>query len=198
MIWGWGLLLLGCLVISNSNSPIYCSPPGFLDLHHLLKFAQNQVLWVSDAIQPPWPLSFLLLPSIFPSIRVFSNELALHIRWPKYWSFSISPSNKYSRLISFTIDWFDFLAVQGTLKWLLQLTYYSQKHQFFGAQPSLWLISIHDYWKNNSSDYMEFYWKSKVTAFNILLRFGFAFLLRNKHLLISWLQPLQWFWSPRK
>ena len=62
----------------------------------------------------------LLLPSIFPSIRVFSNESALHIRWPKYWSFSISPSNKYSGLISFNIDWFDLLAVQGTLESLLQ------------------------------------------------------------------------------
>jgi len=67
----------------------------------------------------------LLLPSIFPSIRVFSNESALHIRWPKYWSFSISPSNEYSRLIVFTIDWFDLLAVQGTLKSLFE--YYSSK-----------------------------------------------------------------------
>ena len=62
----------------------------------------------------------LLLPSVFPSIRVFSNELALHIRWPKYWSFSFSPSNEYSGLVSFRIDWFDLLAVQGTLKSLLQ------------------------------------------------------------------------------
>ena len=80
----------------------------------------------------------LLLRSIFPSIRVFSNESVLHIRWPKYWSlsFSISPSNEYSGLIPFRIDWFDHLAVQGTLKYLLQHTV--QKHQFFGAQPSLW------------------------------------------------------------
>ena len=75
----------------------------------------------------------LLLPSIFPNIRVFSNELALHIRWPKYWSFdfSISPSNEYLPLISFRIDWFDLLAVQGTLKSLLHTTV--QKHQFFCA-----------------------------------------------------------------
>ena len=65
-------------------------------------------------------LSCLLLPSIFPNIRVFSNESILHIRWPKYWSFSFSPSNEYSRLISFRTDWFDFLAVKGTLKSLLQ------------------------------------------------------------------------------
>ena len=75
----------------------------------------------------------LLLPSIFPSIRVFSNESVLHIRWPKYWSFSfsISPSNEYSGLISFRMDWLDLLAVQGTLKSLLQN--HSQKHQFFSA-----------------------------------------------------------------
>ena len=73
----------------------------------------------------------LLLPSIFPSIRVFSNELCLHNRWPKYWNFSISPSNEYSGLTFFRIDWFDLLVVQGILRSLLQ------KHQFFGAQP-LW------------------------------------------------------------
>jgi len=79
----------------------------------------------------------LLPPSIFPSIRVFSNESALHIRWPKYWSFSfnIRPSNEYSGLISFRMDWLDLLVVQGTLKSLLHTTV--QKHQFFGAQVSL-------------------------------------------------------------
>ena len=80
----------------------------------------------------------LLLPSIFPSIRVFSNESAFRIRWPKYWSFSfsISPSNEYSGLISFRIDWFDPFAVQGVLKVFSNTTV--QKHQFFGALPSLW------------------------------------------------------------
>ena len=80
----------------------------------------------------------LLLPSIFPSIRVFSNESALRIRWPKYWSFSfnISPSNEHPGLICFRMDWLDLLAVQGTLKSLLQ--HHSSKHQFFGAQLSLW------------------------------------------------------------
>ena len=82
----------------------------------------------------------LLLPSIFPSIRVFSNESVLCIRWPKYWSFTftISPSNEYSGLISFRIDWFDHLAVQGNLKRLFNTTV--KKHQFFGPQPSLWSI----------------------------------------------------------
>ena len=83
----------------------------------------------------------LLLPSIFPSIRVFSSELVLHIRWPKYWSFSfsISPSNEYSELISFRIDWLDLLAVQETLKSLLQ--HHSSIASFLGAQPSLRSIS---------------------------------------------------------
>ena len=83
----------------------------------------------------------LFRPAIFPSIRVFSNESVLCIRWPKYcsFSFSISLSNDYSGLISFRIDWFDHLAVQGTLKSLLQ--YHSSKHQFFSAQPSLWSSS---------------------------------------------------------
>ena len=106
----------------------------------------------------------LLLPSIFPSIRVFSNESVLHIRWPKYWhySFSIGPSNEYSGLISFRIDCFD-LAVQGTLKILLQ-------HQFKSINSSVLLFgptltSIHDYWKNHSFDYMDLCWQSNVSAF---------------------------------
>ena len=80
----------------------------------------------------------LLLPSIFPSIRVFFNGSVLHFRWPKYWrfSFSISPSNEYSRLISFRMDWFYLLAVQGTLKSLLQ--HHNLKASFFGVQPSVW------------------------------------------------------------
>ena len=97
--------------------------PDFPVLHYLPEFAQIHVHWVSDAIQPSHPLLFpFLLPSIFPSIRIFSNESVFHISWPKYWSFSysISPSNEYSGLISFKIDWFDLLAVQGTLKSLLQ------------------------------------------------------------------------------
>ena len=96
----------------------------------------------------------LLLPSIFPSIRVFSNESILFIRWSKYWSFSfsVSPSNEYSGLISFRMDWFVLLAVQGTLKSLL--LHHSQKHQFFSSQLpySPILISKHDYWKNYSFD----------------------------------------------
>ena len=103
--------------------PMDYSMPGFPVLHYLLELAWTHVHLVDDAIQPLilcHPLSFL--PSIFPSIRVFSNESALHIRWAKYQTFifSISLSNEYSVLISFRIDWFDLLAVQGTLKSLLQ------------------------------------------------------------------------------
>ena len=106
-----------------------CSTPGFPVLHYLLELAQTQFCSNSMSIESMMPSNhfilchpLLLLPSIFPSIRVFSNEPVLHIRWPKYGSFSlsISPSNEYSRLISFMIDWLDLLAVQGTLKSLLQ------------------------------------------------------------------------------
>ena len=94
----------------------------------------------------------LLLPSIFPSVRVFSNELALHIRWPKYWSFSfrISPSNEYSGLISLRIDWFDLLAVQGTLKSLLQ--HHSSKASILQCSAFLMVQLSHSYWKNYSFD----------------------------------------------
>ena len=108
-----------CLTLCN---PMDCSTPGLPVYHQLLEFTQTHVHWVGDAIQPSHPLSPLLLPSsIFPSIRVFSNESVPRIRWPKCWSFnfSISPSSEYSGLISFRIDWFD-LAVQGSLNSLLQ------------------------------------------------------------------------------
>ena len=113
-------------------------------------------------------LLLLLLPSIFPSIRVFSKKSVLCIRWPKYWSFSfsISPSNEYSELISFRIDWLDLLAVQGTLKSLLQ--HHSSKalilrhSAFFYSSP---LTSIYDYWKNQSFDSIDFCWQSNVSAF---------------------------------
>ena len=99
--------------------------------------------------------SLLLSPSIFSSIRVFSNESVLRIRWPKYWSFSfsISPSNEHSRLISFRMDWLDLLAVQGTLKSLLQ--HHSSKASVFFVLRFLYtptLTSIHDYWKNHCFD----------------------------------------------
>ena len=96
--------------------PMDYSMPGFTVHHQLPELAQTHVHRVGDAIQLSHLIFCSFLTSIFPSIRVFSNEAAFHIRWPKYWSFSISPSNEYSRLISFRSDWFDLLAVQGTLK----------------------------------------------------------------------------------
>ena len=99
------------------------SKPGFPVHHQLPELTQTHVHRVGDAIKTSHPLlSLLLLPSIFPSIKVFSNESVLHIRWPKYWSFSfnISPSTQHSGLISFRMDWLDLLVVQGTLKSLLQ------------------------------------------------------------------------------
>ena len=102
-------------------NPMDCSTPGFPGVLHyswsLLKLMSIELMMPSNHLIL---LPLLLLLSIFPSIRVFSNELTIHIRWPKCWSFSISPSNEYSGLISFRIDWFDLLAVQGTLKSLLQ------------------------------------------------------------------------------
>ena len=121
--------------------PMNCSMPGLPVHHQLLEFTQTHVHWFGDAIQPSHPLlSLLLPPSIFPSIEVFSNESVLRMRWPKYWSFSfsISPSNEHSELISFRIDWLDLLVVQGTLKSLLQ--HHSskasmlQKHPFFPGE----------------------------------------------------------------
>ena len=132
-----------------------------------------------------------LLPSVFPSIRVFSSELSLCIRWPKYWSFSfsISPSNEYSGLISFRTDWFYPLAVQGTLKSLLQ--HHSSKHQFFGAQPSLWSNSHNHTWlleKTIALTMQSFVGKIMSLLFNMLSKFVVAFLSNSRHLLISWLQ----------
>ena len=107
-------------------NPMGCIMPGFPVLHCLPEFAQTHVHWANDAIQPSHSLSLLSPPALNPSsIRVFSNEWALCIRWPKYWSFSfsISPSNEYSGWISLRIDWFDLLAVQWTLQNLLQHHY---------------------------------------------------------------------------
>ena len=128
-----------------------------------------------------------LLPSVFPSIRVFCNESVLRIRWPKYWnfSFSISPSNECSGLIFFRIDWFGLPAVQGTLKSLLQ--HHSFKNinslvlSFLYSPP---LTSIHDYWKNNGLNEMDLCWQSNVSAFNMLSRLVITFLPRSKRLLI--------------
>ena len=106
---------------STPWDPMNCSTPGFPVFHCLPEFAQTHVHWVSDAVQPSYPLLPLSPPpALNLSASVFSSEMALHIRWPKYWSFSTSLSNEYWGLISFKIGQFDLLAVQGTLKSLIQ------------------------------------------------------------------------------
>ena len=133
----------------------------------------------------------LLLPSIFPSIRVFSNESALHIRWPKYWSFSfnISPSNEYSELISFRMDWLDLLAVQGTLKSLLQ--HHSSKAAILWHSAFFTVQLSHPYMttgKTTALTRRTFVGKVMFLLFYMLSRLVTTFLPRSKCLLISWLQ----------
>ena len=134
---------------------------------------------------------FLLLVSIFPRIRVFSNESALCIRWPKYWSFSftISPSNEYSGLISFRINWLDLLAVQGTLKSLLQQ--HSSKASILQHSAFFMVQLSHPYMttgKTIALNRWNFVGKLNSLLFNMLSRLIITFLPRSKHLLISWLQ----------
>ena len=133
----------------------------------------------------------LLLPSIFPSIRVFSNESALCIRWPKYWSFSfnISPSNKHPGLISFRMDWLDLLAVQGTLKSLLQN--HSSKASILQHSAFFIVQLSHPYMTSGKTIALTrwtFVGKVMSLLFNMLSRLVVTFLPRSKHLLISWLQ----------
>ena len=148
----------------------------------LFKLMSIKLVTSSNFLNLCHPL--LLPPSIFPSIRVFSNELALYIRWPKYWSFSfrISPSNEYSGLISFRIDCFDFPEVSGTLK-------SSPTPQFKSINSSVRsllcgpsLTSVHDYWKSHSFLYTDFIGKVVFLLFNML--FVIAFIPRSKCLLM--------------
>ena len=146
--------------------------------------------------------TLLLLPSIFPSIRVFSNESALHIRWPKYWSFSfnISPSNEHARLISFRMDWLDLLAVQGTLKSLLQ--HHNSKASILRRSAFFTVQLSHLYMatgKTIALTKQTFVDKVMSLLFNMLSRLVITFLPRSKRLLISWLQsPFAVILEPRK
>ena len=169
-----------------------CGMPGFPVHHQLLEFTLTHVHWVGDDIQPSHPLlSILLLPSIFPSIRVFSNESGLGIRWPKYWSFSfnIIPSSEHPRLISFRMDWLDLLEVHGTLKSLLQ--HHSSKASilqhsaFFIVQLSCPYMTTG---KTIALNRRTFVGKVMSLLFNMLSRLVITFLPRSKCLLISWLQ----------
>ena len=159
------IVVQSCL---NLCHPMECSMPCFPVLHYLLKSTQNCVHWVSDAIQP----SHLLLPPSFSPAFNLSQHQSL-FKWvpssnPKYWSFSfsISPSNEYSGLISFKIDWFELLAAQGTL------TSFLQHHRIESISSSVFsllygpiLTFIHDYWKNHSFDLTDLGQKTDVSAF---------------------------------
>ena len=136
---------------------------SFTMSQNLLKFMYIESEMLSNHLIFCGPL--LLLPLTFPSIRVFSNKLALRIRWPKYWrfSFSVSTSNEQSELISFRIDWFDLLAVQGTVKSLLQ--HHSLKASALSLLYGPTLTFVHDYRKNCSFDYTDLCWQSNVSAF---------------------------------
>ena len=164
--------------------------PGLLIHHQLLEFTHTHVHRVGDPIQAYHPLLSPSPPaSIFPSIRVFSNKSALCIRWAKYWSFSfsISLSNEYSGLISFRMDWLDLLAVQGTLKSLLQ--HHSSKTSILQCS-ALFIIQLsHPYMTTEKTIALTrwtFVGKVMSLLFNMLSRWVIAFLPRSKCLLISW------------
>ena len=164
-----------------------------LPVHHQLpEFTQIQVHRVRDAIQPSHPLSSLApLPSIPPSITVFSNESTFRMRWPKYWSFSFSiiSSKEIPGLISFRMDWLDLLAVQGTLKSLLQ--HHSSKASIFWRSAFFTVQLSHPYMTTGKTVALTrrtFVGKVMSLLFNMLSRLAINFLPRSKHLLISWLQ----------
>ena len=181
----------------TQSCPTFCDPtdcdtPGLPVHHQFLELAQTHVHQVGDATQPSHPLSSLsTLPSILLMIRIFSNESALCIRWPKYWSFSfiISLSNEYSGLISFRMNWLDLLAVQGTLRSLLQ--HHSSEASILWCSAFLKVQLSHSYMitgKNHNLTGWTFIYKGMSLLFNMLSRWVIAFLPRSRHLLISWLQ----------
>ena len=166
-----------------------CSMPGF-PVHHQLQ-ELTQLMSIKSVMSSNHLIlchPLLLLPLIFPNIRVFSNESLLHIRWPKYWSFSFrnSPSNEYSGLISFRMDWLDVLAVQGTLKSLLQ--HHSSKASILWRSAFFMLQLSHPYMTTGKTIALTrwiFVGKVMSLLFNMLSRLVIAFLPRSKCLLIS-------------
>ena len=188
----WYLVQFSHSVMSTSLRPMDCSMPGLPVHHQLPEFTQTHSI---ESVMPSNLLilccPLLLLSWIFPSIRVFSNESGLCIRWPKYWSFSfsISPSNECSVLISFRMDWLDLLAVQGTLKSLLQ--HHSSKASIL--QCSAFFIGqlSHPHMttgKPIAVTRLTFVGKVMALLFNMLSRFLITFLPKSKRILISWLQ----------
>ena len=189
-----------CLTLCD---PMNCNTPGFLSFtsfQNSFKLMLIELVILSNHLILSWPL--LLLPSLFPSNRVFSNESILCIRWPKYWhfSFSISPSNEYSGLIFFRIDCFDLLAVQGTLRSLLQ--HHSSKTSILQCSPFIMVQLSHSYMttgKTKALTRRTFVSRVMALPFNMLSRLVIAFLPRSKHLLISWLpSPFAIILEPKK
>ena len=178
--------------MSNSVNPWTAARQAYLSITNsrsLLKLMSIKSVKPSNHLILCHPL--LLLSSILPSIRVFSNESVLRIRWPKYWnfSFSISPSNEYSELLSFRMHWLDLLAVQGTLKSLLQ--HLSSKVWILCHSAFFMVHFSHPYMttgKTIALNRQTFVDKVMSLLFNMLSRLVIAFLPRSKHLLISWLQ----------
>src|SRR5574340_351200 len=176
--------------------PTLCDPmnrsmPGLPVHHQLLEFTQTHDHQVGDATNHLIICHSLLPPSIIPNIRVFSYESVLHIRWPKCWSFSfrISPSDEYSGLISFSIDWLDLLAVQGTLKSLLQ--HHSSKAPILRCSAFFTVQLSHPYMTTEKTIALTrrtFVGKVMSLLLNMLSRLVITFLPRSKLLLISWLQ----------
>ena len=180
-----------------------CSTPGLPVYHQLLEVAQTHVHWVGDAIQPSHPLLSPSSPAFnLSQHQGLSNEAVLHIRWPKYWSFSfsISPSNEHSGLISFRIDWLDLLAVQGTLKSLLphrsSKASVLQHSAFFIVQISHLYVTTR---KNHSLTTWTFVGQVMSLLCRTLSKFVISFPPRSKHVLMLWLQSLSaMIFSPRK
>ena len=169
-----------------------CSMPGLPVHHQPLEFTQTHGHWLRDVIQTSHPLLSHFPPAfIFPSIRVFSNESALRIRWPKYcsFSFSIMASNEHPGLISFRMDWLDLLAVQGTLKSLLQ--HHSSKASVLQCSAFFRVQLSHPYMTTGKTIALPrwtFVGKVMSLLFNMQFRLVITFLPRSKCLLISWLQ----------
>ena len=181
-----------------------CSTPGFplsiTNSRSLLKFMSIELVRPSNhlILSSPSPPT-----SIFPRIRVFSNESVLHIRWPKYWnfSFSISPSNEYSGLISFRMNWLDLPAVQGTLKSLFR--HYSSKASVLQCSAFFTVQLSHPYMTTGKTIVLtRWTFVGKIVMsllFNMLSRLAIAFLPRSTYLLISWLQsPSAVIWGPKR
>ena len=190
----WTINVISSLILSCPTlcDPMNCSMPGLPVYHQLPESTQTHVHCVvmpSNHLILCHPL--LLLPSIFPIIRVFSNESALCIKWPKYWSFNfnISPSNEHPGLISFRMDWLDLLEVQGTLKSLLQ--HQSSKPSILWCSAFLIVQLSHPYMTTGKTTaFIRWTFVGKVMSllYNMPSRFVITFIPRSQHLLISWLQ----------